>query len=303
MLRTLTAITLLALAAAHLPAQLPPEERQKIEAALPKAAPARPAQPRKLLVINLDIWKGKVRRGHASVPHGNLALELMGRATGAYEAVFSSDAAVVRPENLRQFHAVCFNNTTGVLFTDPDLKRSLMEFIRGGGGFVGIHAAAATFVEWPDYSFWPEFGEMLGGYEDGGHPWKPHETITLRVEDPKHPLNAGFPQQSFEISDEVFQFRSPYSRERVRVLLSIDPVKTDTGPNRRILPQRRQDLDFPISWIRREGQGRVFYTALGHNTHIFWNPPVLAHILAGIQFVLGDLKADTTPRPQPASRP
>mgnify|MGYP001100239645 CR=1 FL=1 len=87
------------------------------------------------------------------------------------------------------------------------------------------------------------------------------------------------------------------------MLLSIDPVKTDTGPNRRILAQRRQDLDFPISWIHREGQGRVFYTALGHNPHIFWNPPVLAHILAGIQFALGDLKADTTPRPQPASRP
>jgi len=97
MLRTLTPITLLTLAAAQLPAQLPPEDRQKIEAALPKAAPAKPTQPRKLLVINLDIWKGQTRRGHASIPPANLALELMGRATGAYEAVFSSDVSVFRP--------------------------------------------------------------------------------------------------------------------------------------------------------------------------------------------------------------
>ncbi len=293
----------LALLAAALPAQPPPEDRQKIEAALPTAAPAKPAQARKLLVINLDIWNGKPRRGHASIPHGNLALERMGRATGAYEAVFSDDISVFRPENLRAFDAVCFNNTTGVPFSDPELKRALLEFVRGGKGFVGIHAAAAAFVQWPDYSFWPEFGEVLGGYEDGGHPWKPHETITLKVEDTAHPLNAAFREPAFEISDEVFQFRAPYSRERVRVLLSIDVTKTDVGPNRRILPQRRQDLDFPISWVRREGEGRVFYTALGHNPHIFWNPPVLAHLLAGIQFAMGDLKADTAPRPQPRSQP
>ena len=272
-----------------------PEDRQKIENAIPQKASVRPKQPRKLLVINLDIWNGQPRRGHASIPPGNLAIEQMGKKTGAYEATFSSDIAVFKPENLSQYDAICFNNTTGVLFEDPELKKSLLGFVAGGKGLVGIHAAGATFVQWPKYDQWPEFGEMLGGYENGGHPWKPNETITLKVEGAGHPLNAAFHGQGFEIADEVFQFQEPYSREKVRVLVSIDTTKTDVGPGRRILPQRQKDLDFPISWVRSYGKGRVFYSALGHNPHIFWNAAALEHFLAGIQFALGDLAADTTP--------
>jgi type 1 glutamine amidotransferase len=136
---------------------------------------------------------------------------------------------------------------------------------------------------------------MLGGYEDGGHPWKPHEVITLKLDDPDHPINAAFGRKGFQISDEVFQFRHSYSRSKVRVLLSIDTDKTDMDPSRRFLPERARDKDFPISWIRRYGRGRVFYSALGHNPHIFWDPPVLEHFLAGIQFALGDLEADAAP--------
>jgi len=155
----------------------------------------------------------------------------------------------------------------------------------------------ATFVQWPRYDQFPEFGEMLGGYENGGHPWKPDDTITLRVEDRRHPVNRGFDADSFEISDEVFQFQAPYSRTKLRVLLSIDTGKTDMDPVRRFLPERFADRDFAISWVKSYGKGRVFYSSLGHNPHIFWNRPVLEHFLAGIQFALGDLDADTTPVP------
>ena len=44
------------------------------------------------------------------------------------------------------------------------------------------------------------------------------------------------------------------------------------------------------------GQGRVFYTSLGHNAHLFWNPPIVQHIFDGIQYALGDLEADATPQ-------
>ena len=102
------------------------------------------------------------------------------------------------------------------------MKQSLLDFIRSGKGFVGLHAAGATFVQWPKYDQWPEFGEMLGAYENGGHPWKPDETITLKLDDPGHPVNAAFKGKGFEISDEVFQFQKPYSRDKLHVLLSID---------------------------------------------------------------------------------
>lgn len=100
--------------------------KKKIENAIPKKASAVPKQSRKLLIFNLDIWNGAVRKGHTSIPYGNLALEMMGRKTKAYETVVSDDIAMFRPQNLRQFDAMCFNNTTGVLFQDPEPKKSLL---------------------------------------------------------------------------------------------------------------------------------------------------------------------------------
>ncbi|MFO7957964.1 MAG: ThuA domain-containing protein [Candidatus Brocadiia bacterium] len=271
------------------------EERRQIEQAIPRTAPAAPARPRKLLVVTLNMRDGEPRRGHRSIGHANLALELMGQATGAYETVFSNDVSLLAPDSISEFDAVCFNNTTGVLTDDPEQRRGLLDFVADGGGFVGFHAAAATFVQYPEYGQFPEFGEMLGAYENGGHPWRPDETITLKVEEPEHPVNAAFEQETFEVQDEVFQFQDPYSRSRLRVLLSIDTEKTDMDPSRRFLPERAADGDFAMSWVRRHGEGRVFYTSLGHNKHLFWDPQLLGHFLAGIQFALGDLEADATP--------
>lgn len=280
--------------------ELPADAKGRIEAAIPQRAPAVTKELRTLLVVTLNVRDGKPRQGHASIPYGNLAIDLMGRRTGAYTAVFSNDVSAFGSDRLRQFDAVCFNNTVGVLFDDAELRRALLDFVARGKGFVGIHAAAATFVQWPRYDQWPEFGAMLGGYEDGGHPWKPHETITLKLDEPHHPLNRAFGGRGFQIRDEVFQFRHGYSRDRVRVLLSVDTDRTDMSPSRRFLPERFEDKDFPISWIRLHGEGRVFYSALGHNPHIFWNRPLLEHFLAGIQFALGDLEADASPNTRPA---
>ncbi len=291
----LFAILLAALFADCVFAQVTADEREKIQKAIPQKAPAKPRKPRKLLVVNLNVRDGKVTKGHASIPCSNYAIELMGKKMGAYEVVFSNDIEMFRPENIGEFDAVCFNNTNGVLFDDPQLKKSLLDFVYGGGGFIGIHAAASTFAQWPDYHFWPEFGEMLGGYEDGGHPWKKNETVTIKLDDPDHPLNAAFNRKSFQISDQIFQFRKPYSRDRLHILLSIDTSKVDMNPKRHFLPERFKDKDFPVSWVRNYGRGRVFFCCLGHNKKTFWNAPILGHFLAGIQFALGDLPAPTTP--------
>jgi type 1 glutamine amidotransferase len=271
------------------------DEIQKIDQALPAKAPSKPKKKRKMLISNLAIQKGKVVRGHPSIPHGNYAIEQMGRRTGAYEVVVSNDIEMFRPGIIDQFDAICFNNTVGVLFEDPQLKESLLGHIAKGKGFVGFHAAAATFVEYPVYDQWPPFGQMVGGTENGGHPWSPKETITIKVEDLSHPINKAFGGKSFEIADEVYQLQEPDLRGRLRVLLSIDVSKTDVGPNRRILALRRKDLDFPMTWIKPHGKGRVFYSSLGHNPDIFWHKELLAHFLAGIQYALGDLQVDDTP--------
>jgi type 1 glutamine amidotransferase/sugar phosphate isomerase/epimerase len=271
------------------------EFRRQIEMAIPEKAIAIQTKPRKLLVINRHVHNGKVVSGHGSIKYANYAIKLIGERTGAFQAYFSKDTLVFQSEVLNQFDAICFNNTGGVLFEDKELRRNLLEYVFSGKGFIGIHAAGATFVQYPVYDQFPEFGIMMGGYENGGHPWMDHEWINIKVEEPTHPLNRIFPYENFDISDEVFQFSEPYTRDNLRILLKIDTSRTDTGPNRRILPERRKDMDLAMSWVRRYGRGRVFYSSFGDNPHVFWDTRILHHNMAGIQYALGDLPAPATP--------
>ena len=274
---------------------LPDSQKVKIAEAAPEKSEAVAQKSRKLLVFNLHINKGEVRSGHPSVPYANYAIGLMGDKTGTFQTYYSSDTSIFQPEYLSQFDAICFNNTAGVLFEDKQMRQNLLDYVFEGGGFIGIHAAGATFCQWPKYDYFPDFGLMLGGFESGGHPWKPNEWINLKIDDAIHPVNNAFKGKNFEVSDEVFQFTEPYSRNRQRALISIDTAKTDMAMERRILPERRADGDITISWVKRYGRGRVFYTSLGHNAFLNWDPTVLKHYLDGIQFALGDLQAPTVP--------
>jgi len=272
------------------------DQRAQVDAAIPAKAPVKPKKHRRMLVSNLSMRDGRPVRGssYAAIPTANYAFEQMGTRTGAYEAVLNNDIEMFRPGKIDQFDALCFLNTVGVRFDDAELRKSLLAFIAGGKGFVGIHDAIATFVQYPKYVQWPPFGQMLGATENGGHPWD-GETMTVKVDDPKSPINAVFRGQGFEIADQAFQFQEPKLRDHLHVLLSIDAEKTPFSPRRRILPVRAEDKDFPVSWIRSYEKGRVFYSSLGHGIKIYSNPMLLAHFLAGIQYALGDLKADSRP--------
>ncbi|HOK46602.1 MAG TPA: ThuA domain-containing protein [Bryobacteraceae bacterium] len=274
-------------------AQFTPEQMKLIEEAVPKKAVVKPKKPRRLLVTSLCMSGDKIIPGHPSIQPGKYALQQMAKSTGAFEVVLSDDVEMFRPEKLKEFDAICFNNTQGVIIRDPALQDSIYKFITGGGGFVGFHAAVATINQYPKFDVWPWYSEMLGGTESGGHPWMPRDSFFIKVDDPKSPLTAAFKGQGFEIVDEVFQLQEPNLRDRFRVLLSIDMEKSK--PSRPPLPIRQKDNDFPLTWIRTEGKGRVFYSGLGHNPHIFWHPVLLEHFLAGIQYALGDLEADATP--------
>ena len=274
---------------------VPDDFRKQIEIAIPEKASAIPLKPRKLLVINRHVHNGKVVAGHGSIPYANYAIKLMGEKTGAFQAYFSKDTLAFQSDVLDQFDAICFNNTGGVLFEDKQLRRNLLEYVYSGKGFIGIHAAGATFVQYPVYDQFPEFGIMMGGYENGGHPWMDHEWINIKVEEPSHPINQVLPYTNFDISDEVFQFSEPYTRDNLRILLKIDTGRTDISEQRRILPERRADMDLALSWVRRYGRGRVYYSSFGDNYHIFWDIRILHHNMAGIQYALGDLPAPATP--------
>lgn len=267
-----------------------PDQVERIEAALPAEAPASPRQPRRLLIFDLNMGYG----GHASIPVANTAFTLMGRKTGAFETVVSRDPAVFSAESLQTFDAVFLNNTVGNLFEDPALRRNLLEFVLGGGGLMGVHGTTVGFTRWTEGAAddWPEFGRMIGAR--GASHMAADEPLVIRVEGADHPVSASLGTE-FQYADEFFRFGDPYSRNRVRVLLSIDndPSARLQGVER--LRQFRPDEDYALAWVRNYGQGRVFYSTIAHNPGVFWDPAMLRFYLAATQFALGDLPAPTIP--------
>jgi len=271
-----------------------PEQRQLVDGAVPSQAPAKPKRPRRLLVMTRQMRDGAVTSGpsYFALPAMSYALELMGRRTGAYETVVSSDVELFRPGKIEQFDAICFCNSLGVLTNDPVLRKAILDFVSGGKGIIGIHDGLATFVQWPVYDQFSEFGRMLGGTENGGPPYDGE--LIIAIDDPSSPVNASFSGQSFTINDQPFQLQEPTLRDRLHVLLAIDTVKT-SSPARPFNEKRAEDKDFPMAWIKSYGSGRVFFSAFGHYDASFWNPVLLRHYLAGIQYALGDLAADDRP--------
>ncbi|MFU8848906.1 MAG: ThuA domain-containing protein [Opitutales bacterium] len=274
---------------------------EQIEAALPDSPIVAPEAKRRILVVSATAGFR-----HASIPTGKFTLEKMGATTGAFETVISDDPANFEAEALAKFDAVVLLNTTQDFFMPNGKKKNdyseedwawlqrrqdrlmdnLVAYVEQGGGLVGIHAATDSCYNHEAY------GKTIGGYF-WGHPWGSNRKVTLVVEDPTHVLNqAAFgTTKDFELVEEIYQFKpEPYSRDRLRILLHLDPERSD-----KVKGMKREDNDYPVAWVQQVGQGKVFYSSLGHNHHIYWNPMLLKHFLAGIQFACGDLKADTTP--------
>ena len=256
---------------------------------IPTKAFVVPRRRRKLLIFDLNVGYG----GHGSIATANAAFTQMGKMTGAFETVISKDPSLFEPDNLRQFDAVFFNNTVGNLFVDPALRQSLVEFVYAGGGLMGVHGTSVAFTKWPGaIEDWPEFGLMLGAR--GANHRESDEKVFIKLDDPAHPVNRPFGGKDFEYRDEFFRFHKAYSRNRVRVLMSIDTEKTDSKGLARGNCYR-EDNDYALAWVRNYGRGRVFYSTIAHNPYVFRDRKMLEFYLAAAQFVMGDLSAPTIP--------
>jgi type 1 glutamine amidotransferase len=144
-------------------------------------------------------------------------------------------------------------------------------------------------------ALWPEFNKMIGGWFKWH--WNDPQVITVKIDDPRSPITAAFKGQSFEIRDETYTFpMDAWSRENVHVLTSVDYSKmSDADKALEPAGGRRTDGDYGLSWIRREGKGRVFVELHGHHERVYAITPMLEHMLAGMQYAIGDLKADDSP--------
>jgi type 1 glutamine amidotransferase/sugar phosphate isomerase/epimerase len=265
------------------PDRLKPEDRQQIEAAAPRQALVKPKQPRKLLVTDIQMYSG-----HSTIPHGNLLLELMAKNTSAFEPVFSNDLNLLKYPAIKQFDAIYLNNVCGMVYNDPEVRDGILRFVREGGGIGGHHAV--TFAN----NHWPEFAEMMGGWAGAHH----IEKQMVKIDDATSPLTKSFGSASFEHTDEFYIFppSSPYSREKQHILLSIDVEKSDRATANRFCAQcTRPDQDYGLAWIRTYGQGRTYFTPLGHTNIFYTDKRWTEHLLAALQYILGDLDANATP--------
>ena len=262
--------------------KVPSDEKQKIEAAIPREPLVRPRQPRKLLIVDVCPAGGFY---HTTIAHGNLMLQLIAKYTGAYEPIFDNNLDNLKYPRIRQYDAVFLNSVVGPVFADPEVLDGLIRYVREGGGLAGLHGT--TFAS-QDVR---EFGELMGAQE-GPHQYN-GEPGTLKIDDPNSPLTKHFGGKGFSMMDEFYHFppTGPYTREKLHVLLSVDAEKTDLKRWEHIRPDR----DYGMAWIKREGKGRVFNSVLGHRPEFYMNPDLVKLMLGGIQFVLGDLEADATP--------
>jgi type 1 glutamine amidotransferase len=343
------------------PMEACPNDVTRMVAALPAAAPATPARPRRILVLGTS-------RGfqHSSIPLAAQMVVEMGKKTGAWTTDVTYNAAAINARTLANYDLVFLSSTTGTFLDEPNpfgdpaiqaltdaRRKALLDFVRGGKGLAGIHAATDSYhgraggaapaqaraggppapgagaaagapaagaapaagqargggaPQAPCTSnqtagaaaggdpLWPEFNKMIGGYFK--FHWNYPTPITVKIDDPSNPINAAFKGQSFNTIDEVYTFAwNSFSRDNVRVLTSIDYSQM-SACDKGLESNQRPDNDYALSYIKREGQGRVYVNVLGHHESIYYNnPAMLEHILAGIQYALGDLKADDTPLP------
>ena len=288
--------------------EIPQQRAKQIWDAAPEKPREAPREQRKVLVWNTPehLYAKDPHKGYC-IPYGTCAIETLGKKTGAFETVVSGDLAMYLPENIKQFDAIVMNNSSNAWITPTDddmqkeefkkcgadkeaveeaLRKSLLDYVSGGGGLVAYHYAIGANRQWP------EFHELLGA-KFTGHPW--NEEVGVRVDDPSHPLVQAFGGEDFRLADEIYQYDAPYDRGKLRVLLSIDTGRTNMG----VKWIRREDNDFALAWVKTYGKGRVFYTSFGHRTDLFWNPQLLQFYLDAIQFVTGDLDAPTGPGPAP----
>jgi type 1 glutamine amidotransferase len=193
----------------------------------------------------------------------------------------------VNKDTLAKFDAVLFF-TTGDPLTKDELA-DLLAWVRAGGAFAGVHCATDTLYSRADAPHNAAFGELVGAYF-ASHPWT--QKVKLQVEDPKHPAARGF-RTGDEINDEIYMFRSkPYSRHTLHIILSVDNASID------VTKGTRADRDYAVSWCRHYGQGRSFYTSLGHFKEVWQDQRFHQHLFGGLRWAVGLEPGDATPTGQ-----
>jgi uncharacterized protein len=231
--------------------------RREFIALISSAAAVRPLGARaELLPERVLYFTYSAGYRHDVIPLSAAILSQLGRNSGAFEVIASEDLSEFSTANLERYAAVIFY-TTGEIPMSGVQKIALLNFVRSGRGFLGVHSATDTLYHWPDYL------DLIGGYFNG-HPW--HQGVTIEVADAADPVVA-FLGNSLQLKDEIYQI-SDFDYRGSRVLLRLDQGSVDL--NKAGVHQRF--YGWPLAWKRFFGEGRVFYSALGHEASVWQDP-------------------------------
>ncbi|WP_207921982.1 ThuA domain-containing protein [Saccharopolyspora terrae] len=230
------------------------------------AAPAWAAAPEPVDQPTVLVFSETAGYRHASIESGIAAIEELGRQNG-FHVESTEDSARFTDQELARYDAVVWLSTTGDVLDQPQ-QDAFERYIRTGGGYVGVHAAADTEYDWPFY------GELVGAYF-AGHPHI--QPATVRVEDHRNDSTAHLPNR-WERTDEWYNYgTSP--RPDVHVLAALDERTYDPGDT-------AMGGDHPIAWCHEVDAGRAFYTGGGHTDESYSEPDFVRHVLGGIRVAL-----------------
>jgi type 1 glutamine amidotransferase len=200
---------------------------------------------------------------HDSIPAGNKALAEFAQERG-WGITTTEDPQIFTNERLKDYMAVVFNNTTGDVL-NAEQQLAFEAYIKAGGGFVGIHAAADTEYDWPWY------GRLVGAYFRS----HPHiQEAVIRTEEPNHPTSKFVPNP-WKRTDEWYDYREN-PRGKVTVLQTLDTSSYQGS---------QMGTDHPITWCHEFDGGRSWYTGFGHTNETFSEPLVRRMLAEAIVWV------------------
>lgn len=225
----------------------------------------------KNILIYTHNGKGYV---HDNIPHAVEALKKLCSENG-YTAESTDDPAVFTPENMKKYRCIIFASTNNEAFDTEQQKQAFVEYIRGGGGFVGIHSASGSERKWP----W--FAAMLGG-RFVRHPVL--QPFTIKVIDKTHP-STKFLGDTWSWEDECYYTNN--LNPDINVLLAVD-LTTIKDDKKVEYPGATFGDYFPLAWSHEFDGGRQFYTALGHKAEYYKDEKFLKHILGGIKWTMDE---------------
>jgi uncharacterized protein len=215
---------------------------------------------------------------HSSITTAVQTMRALGEETGQWYTVAQADnaaevAAAITAERLQSVDAVVFANTTGTLSFTPAGRLAFYAWVKNGGAYIGIHSATDTFHGDSLY-----LDLVRGEFMQHGAP----VTVNAIPQDTTHPACQSLPSAGWSVFEEIYEFKN-WQRADVRTLLAM-----------RSHPQTSTLGDYPLAWARRYGQGRMFYTALGHFEDTYANPQFRTHLTGGIRWALGLAEGNET---------